>query len=118
MPCPVPPPRHRCRRSFSAPLSCCFLGRRQELNALQHHAPIEQAKVPLHLKHVPDYIVPKSLQTQPGTIGKARLQLQGGKIAGAGSNGRNRNRRNGGSGGGRRGGKKKHADPLKKFGRR
>jgi ATP-dependent RNA helicase DDX56/DBP9 len=92
-----------------------FAAKPSDLLALQHQAPLSQAKVDQTLKHVPSYMVPKAMLKNPnGVIGQARKALGGqGSLAAKGRGGGGRGR-----GRGRGRGQAKRRDPLKNFGKR
>ena len=93
-----------------------FAAKPSDLVALQHQAPLSQAKVDRTLKQVPGYMVPKAMLKNPnGVIGQARKALGGqGSIVAKGRGGGGRGSR----GRGRGRGQAKRRDPLKNFGKR
>ncbi|KAJ3190395.1 ATP-dependent DNA/RNA helicase [Gaertneriomyces sp. JEL0708] len=93
----------------SEKLKAHFEDNPRDLHALRHDKPLRPTRVQPHMKHVPDYLLPKKSGASTTKIANVPFKMKGrnsGRGRGGGPSGRGR-------GGGSRGGRK--SDPLKTF---
>ncbi|KAJ3282095.1 ATP-dependent DNA/RNA helicase, partial [Borealophlyctis nickersoniae] len=76
-----------------------------DLQALRHDKPLHPARVQSHLKHIPDYLMPKkSVTATSGSVGHVPFRME-----------KRRRNAKGGRGGKSAGVQRRKADPLKSF---
>ncbi|KAJ3102580.1 ATP-dependent DNA/RNA helicase, partial [Phlyctochytrium planicorne] len=92
----------------SEKLKAHFEDNPKDLQALRHDKPMHQARVQHHMKHVPDYLMPKQAATSSTSVGHVPFRMDSKRRGGRG-----RGRGGSSSSMGRKPGKK--SDPLKVF---